>query len=334
MLLRRHFVFFILVICCCGIALAFVNRGVPRIIQTRRISAAMSFSQQDRFSQSRQLRKVNQKSASNILQSTTLGKVSTSNDDTSASSSSSRNSNRRISSGVSSDGDDSLSWGPRRALKTTAPSTDRGGHAHELKITVGPDTTASSSSFCYFEKHHPCAGATRTGVCPVDGRPCGSNRNYIDHLYTSKQQPSAQYLGGQGGPHLSDRTAMNMRPRGSTPSQQNYYNSANPSQSKGASSQEVNRLVDDRRRQQRQQHLSAYFSQDPLEEVIPLPTIPTEYPARFIYDIVDTFKVAMHVGKLVVSIVVAMLSDTVNKNFRFYQHGPDSMDSHGHSNDK
>jgi hypothetical protein len=127
---------------------------------------------------------------------------------------------------------------------------------------------------------------------------------------------------------------MNMRPRGSTPSQQNYYNSANPSQSKGASSQEVNRLVDDRRRQQRQQHLSAYFSQDPLEEVIPLPTIPTEYPARFIYDIVDTFKVAMHVGKLVVSIVVAMLSDTVNKNFRFYQHGPDSMDSHGHSNDK
>lgn len=330
--LRRAFL--ILAICCCGCALAYVNRGIPRI-SSRPASFLMSFPQQDRYLYNHQLnrRKINQKSSSNTIQSTTLGKKSeltTATKDGPASSSSGLSSNARSRSTVSSGGDD---YGPRRALKTTALPIDFLAQAHELKITVGPDTTASS--YCYFEKHHPCAGSTKSGVCPVDGRPCGSNRSYIDHLYNNKQHPLSSYQGGENGPHLSDRGAANLRQRGSSPSQQSYYNSPESSQNKAVSNQEVNRLIDDRRRQQRQQHLSAYFSQDPLEEIRPpLPAIPTEYPARFIYDIVDTFKVAMHVGKLVLSIVVAMLSDTVNKNFRFYQHGPDNMDNRSNSNEK
>jgi hypothetical protein len=56
-------------------------------------------------------------------------------------------------------------------------------------LKIKPTTKAALSPFsCYFEKSTPCSSC-KSGICPVDNRPCESNRDYMDHIYGARYMP-------------------------------------------------------------------------------------------------------------------------------------------------
>lgn len=57
----------------------------------------------------------------------------------------------------------------------------------DLKIKPATKAVASTTS-CYFEKSSPCSSC-RSGICPVDNRPCEANRDYMDHIYGARYMP-------------------------------------------------------------------------------------------------------------------------------------------------
>jgi hypothetical protein len=71
--------------------------------------------------------------------------------------------------------------------KSTLKKKDIKSLSCDMKIK--PTTKAVESSFsCYFEKNTPCSSC-RSGICPVDNRPCESNREYMDHIYGARYMP-------------------------------------------------------------------------------------------------------------------------------------------------
>jgi hypothetical protein len=97
--------------------------------------------------------------------------------------------NRRRNSCISkSKSTDLTADSPSSSLRD---STDYKAQAGELKISAGSDTFLSPLS-CYFEKGQTCSASSRGEPCPVDGRPCGANRKYLDHVYGSRHSMSQQ----------------------------------------------------------------------------------------------------------------------------------------------
>jgi len=218
-----------------------------------------------------------------------------------------------------------------KARLTTANVRRPLAEAKELKITVGPDTHAASSSAaskpCYFEADRECRFTTKGGICPVDGRPCGSNRAYLDHVYSHKtrvgKDPFAHVrTAPPPGYDFVHRNAANKAQ--SPPSDplmhpHTYYRHADSDQhdgkgTDGAAADGTDRPTVERRHQA----LFEYLSTDPQGEFLrEVGSPPTTYPARFLYDIVCTARLGLYILRLVVNVIVTAVDDTARRSISF-----------------
>lgn len=57
----------------------------------------------------------------------------------------------------------------------------------DLKIK-SPIESFGGPLTCYFEKSSSCSSC-KSGICPVDNRPCDANRDYMDHIYGARFMP-------------------------------------------------------------------------------------------------------------------------------------------------
>lgn len=75
----------------------------------------------------------------------------------------------------------------RRAVASESRIRSEKDLSCDLKIRV-PIESAGSPLTCYFEKSSSCSSC-KSGVCPVDNRPCSANRDYMDHVYGARFMP-------------------------------------------------------------------------------------------------------------------------------------------------
>ena len=211
--------------------------------------------------------------------------------------------------------------------------------AKELKITVGPDTHATSASkLCYFEADRACRFTAKDGVCHVDGRPCGSNRAYLDHVYSSSSSGHKARLGKDPFAHLQPpsyaRNPIRAMPPGgldfvqrgagraqSFPADPLHGRHMNSGDHHGGADVAATTEAHASERptdEQRHQALSDYFSTDPQGEFLrEVGAPPTTYPSRFLYDIVSTVRLGLYIVRLVVNVVVAAVDDTARRSILF-----------------
>ena len=162
-----------------------------------------------------------------------------------------------------------------RSSPSVVTKTKAEAQAHELQITLPLIIPITSSSPCYFEHDKMCGGATKSGICPIDNRPCDANRGYLDELYKSaapmqhqssledeewQQQLQQWRLNGERGRDAYDKDLQEKR------------------------AQERVRL-------------------DVMEEPRPA--------RRFFNDVIDTVRIVVHIGKLVVHAVVYQVHNLI-----------------------
>ena len=175
------------------------------------------------------------------------------------------------------------------SVVTTKTKTHAQAQAHELKISF--DHPVSSSSSCYFEHDQMCDRATKSGICPIDNRPCKSNRNYLNKSY----KPATQHQFSPEDQEWEQRQwRQNEREKQTFNHHHHHHHHHHQSN-------------DDLQEKRNQERLRL----DVMEEA------PRQgYPARIglINNIIDTFRIAAHIGKLVVGAVVYQVHFMIKKN--------------------
>ena len=178
----------------------------------------------------------------------------------------------------------------RSSISPSSTVTKTKAQAHELKISVDYPSTSPSTSSCYFEHDQMCSGATKSGICPVDSRPCIANRSYLDQLY--KPPANIEHPLSVEEQEWQQQLQQWRQENGHEQQNFNHYDSG--------SRDKMGRDVDDLLEQRDQERLRLDIEEPRLH--------------RFIYDIVDTIRIAMRIGKLVVNAVVNHVHVRIKEN--------------------
>ena len=154
----------------------------------------------------------------------------------------------------------------------------------DLKIRA-PASTGSNSLTCYFEKSSACSSC-KTGICPVDNRPCDANRDYMDHIYGARFMPKPKPVfqsykySQQSQMHMYASTAATTPP-------------------------EPERVLTASERRSRRQKL--FLMSTWLEDLLPNPS---QGRSWMFNSICDTVKITTRVGRFIISFIMMLTSAT------------------------
>lgn len=154
----------------------------------------------------------------------------------------------------------------------------------DLKIRA-PASTGSNSLTCYFEKSSACSSC-KTGICPVDNRPCDANRDYMDHIYGARFMPKPKPVfqsykySQQSQLHMYAATAATTPP-------------------------EPERVLTASERRSRRQKL--FLMSTWLEDLLPNPS---QGRSWMFNSICDTVKITTRVGRFIISFIMMLTSAT------------------------
>jgi hypothetical protein len=154
---------------------------------------------------------------------------------------------------------------------------------YSCDLKIRPVTKSESTLTCYFEKTSSCC-SNKSGICPVDNRPCGANREYMDHVYGArfvpKPKPAFQAF------------------RYSQQSQMHMYTSV-PSSTPPAPERQ---LTGAERRIKRQK---LFLMSTWLEDLLPNPS---QGRSWMFNTLCDTLKIITRVGNFIVSFIVMLIN--------------------------
>lgn len=162
-------------------------------------------------------------------------------------------------------------------------SLDR-SYACDLKISR-PTNLKTTPLSCYFEKSSSCSSC-KSGICPVDNRPCEANRDYMDHIYGARFVPKPKQVF------------------------QSYKYSQQSQMHMYATAPAVVPTVPERiltvaERRSRRQKL--FLMSTWLEDLLPNPS---QGRSWMFNSICDTVKITMRVGRFIVSFIMMLTSAT------------------------
>ena len=150
----------------------------------------------------------------------------------------------------------------------------------KIKKTIGSSDTPLS---CYFEKSSSCSSC-KTGICPVDNRPCGANRDYLDHVYGARYMPKPK--------------PVFQSYKYSQQSQMHMYAANAP-----APPTEPERKLTAAERRSRRQKL--FLMSTWLEDLLPNPS---QGRSWMFNSICDTMKITTRVGRFIISFIMMLTS--------------------------
>ena len=172
----------------------------------------------------------------------------------------------------------------KNVLSSDSSKSNDLSYSCDLKIRA-PSNTESSSLSCYFEKSSPCSSC-KTGICPVDKRPCDSNRDYMDHIYGARFMPKPKPVfqsykySQQSQMHMYAATAATTPP-------------------------EPERILTASERRSRRQKL--FLMSTWLEDLLPNPS---QGRSWMFNSICDTIKITTRVGRFIISFIMMLTSAT------------------------
>jgi hypothetical protein len=154
----------------------------------------------------------------------------------------------------------------------------------DLKITK-PTALDSNSLSCYFEKSSSCSSC-KTGICPVDNRPCNANRDYMDHIYGARFMPKPK--------------PVFQAYKYSQQSQMHMYATTT-----AAPPPVPERILSASERRSRRQKL--FLMSTWLEDLLPNPS---QGRSWMFNSICDTVKITTRVGRFIISFIMMLTSAT------------------------
>jgi len=174
-----------------------------------------------------------------------------------------------------------------RRTRSSSPSvvTKEKPQAQALELKIDPPITLSSQ--CYFERDKMC----KSGICPIDNRPCNCNRNYLDDSYKSAAVNIQQQLS------LEDQEWQQQLQQWRQNNQQDLTT--------GNRIKRERNMYDDENHNDHERLRLDIMEDEPRRE----------YPAkRFFNDVVDTVRIVVHIGKLVAHAVVYQVHNFIQDN--------------------
>ena len=170
----------------------------------------------------------------------------------------------------------------------------------DLKIKSSIDAPGDPLT-CYFEKSSSCS-SSKCGICPVDNRPCGANRDYMDHIYGARFMPKPK--------------PVFQAYKYSQQSQMHMYASA------PVVTVPERKLSAAERRTRRQK---LFLMSTWLEDLLPNPS---QGRSWMINSVCDTLKITTRVGRFIVSFIT-MLTTVPTSSSPSEEHNHRDSTSHG-----